>query len=116
LPVAQSGSPPHVVLHALPLHWYEPQLLEVPGLHVPPPHVPAAVCIPAMHVCMPHIVPGATWLQWPAPSQVPVLPHIAGVHWFAGSGAVPILTGPHWPSIDRPVSAFVHASHVLPQL
>lgn len=57
-------------------------------------------------------VPAGWSSHAPAPSQAPVVPHVAApcvAH--SASGSLPSATGPQEPSLPDPLSSAVHASH-----
>jgi hypothetical protein len=74
----------------------------VPQLPLEQTAGPVYLFEPLQDAAAPHETPEATWVQAPAPSQVPVLPHVPPpvAHWPAGA-AVPGGIGAQVPGCAR---------------
>ena len=92
MPLEQSRSLLHVVLHVTPLQTYAPQLIVPVWLHVPvPEQCEGGWWVPFEHdSARPHAFDAGCCWQAPA-TQTPVLPHSPAAAQFGGS-AVPSAT------------------------
>jgi len=82
-------------------HWYAPQEVFAPGLHVPEPlHVDAACAVALEQVAARHTVPATCLRQAPAPSQKPSSPHVDGaLAEHSARGSVPASAALHVPRL-----------------
>jgi hypothetical protein len=98
-PDAQSvGTAQGAVLHPLAVHAYGAHGIAAPAVHVPwPSHVEAAVTVDDVtsHAATRQTVPMSCIAHAPAPSQVPVVPHVAAAmgRQVASGSAPPAATG-----------------------
>lgn len=118
-------------LHALlpASHWYAAQPWEDPGRHAPAPsQVGASVnpkdsdaCAPstvpetgAVHTWEPQIFPTSAVWQDPAPSHLPVLPHVVDpvAHVVVSRGAAPSAIEPQVPTLPERVQLWQAPPHV----
>jgi hypothetical protein len=92
LPGAQSRLPLQWVGHPgvpVVVHWYGAQLTVATIVgQAPAVQTGAGEKVGPEQAAVPQVVPAATWVQAPAPLQVPVFPQVALAHWPAGAAVL----------------------------
>jgi hypothetical protein len=91
----------------------------VPAWHEPPAHVPVSVSVtpPAGQLAVEHAVPSANFWQAPAPSHLPLVPHVDAicVAQTPFGSVVPAATGAHAPALPATLHAWHEPQLAAPQ-